>query len=244
MILAGQSAGGIVSLFTAGMRQPKGLVAVLAFAAGRGGNPDIRPGVPCAVEPVAKVFDALGKNVKVPVMLHYAANDHYFNPATSKLWYDRFVAAGAHADYVMQPAFGKDGHYLFGDLVGVRFWLPAVERFLAKNNIPFERLDTPFFAMLKAKLPNGPTDSCKSLFRAFLEAPSPRAYAVSNDGRCGFAGAQKDAPAVALRECRSVSSGECALYAVDSEVVWKEPEPELKQAAAKPAGQASSTGSR
>jgi dienelactone hydrolase len=245
MILAGQSAGGIVSLFTAGMRQPKGLVAVLAFAAGRGGNPDIRPGVPCGVEPVAKVFDALGKLVKVPVMMHYAENDHYFNPATSKLWYDRFVAAGAHeADYVMQPAFGKDGHYLFGDLVGVRYWLPSVERFLAKHEVPFERLDTPFFALLKAKLPNVPTDSCKSLFRAFLEAPAPRAYAVSNDGRCGFAGAQKDAPAVALRECRSVSGGDCALYAVDSEVVWREPEPELKQASVKPAGQASSTGSR
>ena len=245
MILAGQSAGGIVSIFTASMRQPKGLVAVLAFAAGRGGNPDIRPGVPCAVEPVAKVFDTLGKNVRVPVMLHYASNDMYFNPATSKLWYDRFVAAGASdTEYVMQPAFGKDGHYLFGDIVGVRYWLPTVERFLARHNVPFERLDTPFFALLKAKLPNVPSDSCKSLFRAFLEAPAPRAYAVSQDGRCGFAGAQKDAPAIALRECRAVSSGECALYAVDSEVVWKEPDPGLRQASAKPAGQAASTGSR
>src|SRR5207247_1171888 len=38
MILAGHSAGGMVALFTAGVRQPEGLVAVLAFAAGRGGN--------------------------------------------------------------------------------------------------------------------------------------------------------------------------------------------------------------
>src|SRR4051794_9817795 len=64
MILAGQSAGGIVSMFVAGTRQPEGLVAVLGFAAGRGGNPDLRPGVPCAVEPVAKVFDRIGKSVK------------------------------------------------------------------------------------------------------------------------------------------------------------------------------------
>jgi hypothetical protein len=38
---------------------------------------------------------------------------------------------------------------------------------------------------------------------------------------------------VALQECRSVSSQACALYAVDSEVVWKEPAAdEPKQATA------------
>src|SRR6267378_2387612 len=54
MILAGHSAGGMVAVFTAGMRQPEGLVAVLAFAAGRGGNPALHPGVPCAAEPCAR----------------------------------------------------------------------------------------------------------------------------------------------------------------------------------------------
>src|SRR5947199_107361 len=76
MILAGQSGGAIVSIFTAGTRQPHGLVAVLSFAGGRGGNPDVWPGVPCAVEAVARVFDALGKQVKVPVLFNYAENDN------------------------------------------------------------------------------------------------------------------------------------------------------------------------
>jgi len=243
MILAGQSAGGMVSLYVAGTRAPEGLVAVLGFAAGRGGNPDLRPGVPCAVEPVAKVLDSIGKSVKVPVLLHYAQNDKYFGPATSKLWFERFNAAGGQAEYVMQPAFGKDGHYLFGDLVGVRYWLPAVEKFFAEHHIPFERLDASQ-PLLHAKLPNVPTDSCQSLFRAFLEAPAPRAYAVSGDGRCGFAGAMADAPAVALRECRTVSGQACSLYAVDSEVVWKEPAAgDTKQAVATHA-KSSSTGSQ
>jgi hypothetical protein len=44
-------------------------VAVLGFAAGRGGNPDYRPGVPCAIVPVAKLLDALGKQIKVPVTI-------------------------------------------------------------------------------------------------------------------------------------------------------------------------------
>lgn len=242
MILAGQSAGGVVSIFAAGTRAPKGLMAVLAFAAGRGGNPDLRPGTPCAVEPVAKVFETIGAKVSVPVLLHYAENDKYFGPETTRLWYDRFTAAGAKADYVMQPAFGRDGHYLFGDIVGVRYWLPAVERFLAKHAVPFERLDSPAQPLL-AKLPHVQSDACKSLYRVFLESPEPRAYAVSANGRCGFAGAMTDATSVALSECRSVSGQACALYAVDSEVVWKsDGKPTLT--AAKPGGASAATGSR
>ena len=246
MILAGQSGGGVVALFTAGMRQPQGLVAVLGFAAGRGGNPDIRPGVPCAGEAVAKVFDVLGKQIKVPVLLNYAENDQYFNEETSRGWYKRLAAGGTKAEYVLQPAFGRDGHYLFSDLVGVRYWLPTVEHFLAENKVPFERLDLadprsqPLFQV--AKLPNVKSESCKSLYRVFLESPAPRAYAVSPDGRCGFAGKVRNANEVALRQCRRASAtGECALYAVDGEIVWKDM-PTMIQASTKPSGTAS-TGS-
>jgi dienelactone hydrolase len=138
MILAGQSAGGIVSLFAAGTRNPEGLLAVLSFAAGRGGNPDFRPGVPCAVEPVAKLLESVGKNVRVPVLLHYAENDMYFNAQTSRLWYQRFAAGGARTEYVLQPAFGRDGHYIFSEELGVRLWLPVVEQFLGRHGVPFE----------------------------------------------------------------------------------------------------------
>jgi dienelactone hydrolase len=242
MILAGQSAGGIVSMYAAAMHQPKGLVAVLTFAAGRGGNPDLRPGTPCAVEAVARVFDTMGPKIRVPVLMHYAENDKYFGPATTRLWHERFTAAGARAQFVMQPAFGRDGHYLFGDIVGVRWWLPAVERFLAQNQVAFDRLDSPSQPLF-AKLPVEQTDSCRALYRAFLEAPAPRAYAVSADGRCGFAGAMPDATNVALRECKTIAGAGCALYAVDSEVVWKSDERPTKMLAGQPKNSAS-TGSR
>ena len=143
MILAGQSAGAMVSLYAAG-RNPEGLMAVLGFAAGRGGNPTIRPGVPCAVEPVAQIFEMLGRTVKVPVMLHYAENDLFFNPKTTRGWFDRFTAGGARAEYVMQPPFGADGHYIFSE--GERIWEPTVQRFLTTNGVPFNRYD-----------PNAPT---------------------------------------------------------------------------------------
>jgi dienelactone hydrolase len=141
MILAGQSAGGMVSLFTAGTRSPQGLAAVLSFAGGRGGDPETSPGVPCAVEPIARVLDTLGKQTRVPVLFNYAENDLFFSPRVTRLWFDRYAAGGADAEYILQPAFGRDGHYLFTDVVGVRYWLPAVERFFARHNLPFERLD-------------------------------------------------------------------------------------------------------
>jgi hypothetical protein len=226
------------------MRQPEGLRAVLSFAGGRGGNPETRPGVPCAIEAVAKVFDVLGKKVRVPVLLNYAENDRYFNTETSKGWYQRFTAGGAPAEYALQPAFGNDGHYLFSDVVGVRYWLPTVERFLAAHGVPFERLDSadpawqPLLAV--AKLPNVKSDSCRDLYRAFLESPGPRAYAVSGDGRCGFAGGVRNANDKALRQCSKASDGPCALYAVDGEVVWKpQTAPETMQASVKPTATAS-----
>jgi len=226
MMLAGQSAGGMVSIFTAGTRAPEGLVAVLSFAGGRGGDPDSTPGTPCAIEPVARVFDMLGKNVRVPVLFNYAENDLFFSPNVSRGWYERFNANGANAEYVLQPAFGKDGHYLFGDTLGVRYWLPTVESFLAKHNVQFARLDSadPERRGLLAleRLPNIKSDSCKGLYRAFLESPGPRAYAVSADGRCGFAGGLQDAREQAVKQCGTVAKGDCTLYAVDDAVIWKE----------------------
>ena len=136
MILAGQSAGGVASLHAAAQK-PEGLVAVLAFAAGRGADP-AQPGVPCAAEPLAAAFEALGAAVQAPVLLYYAENDRSFGPAASELWFRSFKAGGGRADYVLQPPFGADGHYVFSAKAGVHIWLPAVQRFLERHGIPFD----------------------------------------------------------------------------------------------------------
>jgi dienelactone hydrolase len=171
MILAGQSAGGVASMFTAAQRNPQGLVAVLAFAAGRGGNPRRNPGVPCAVEPLARVFDEMGKAIRVPVLFHYAENDRFFNAETSRLWYDRFTAGGARADYVLQPAFGNDGHYIFSDARGVRYWLPAVERFLGKYGVPFAEMNAA--GAVQAVMPKPAVPATPGIVRANERKPAP-----------------------------------------------------------------------
>ena len=227
MILAGQSAGGMAALFTAGVRSPKGLVAVLSFAGGRGGNPSLSPGTPCAIEPLARLFDALGKTVRAPVLFHYAENDRYFSPRVTRYWYERFLAGGAPAEYVLAPRYGDDGHFVFADLAGARRWLPAVERFLAANGVPFERLDIgqpAKQALFSATPPYEMNDACRGLYRVFLEAPAPRAYAVSSDGRCGFAGGVPNAREVAIQQCRTVAAEPCELYADGEAVVWQRTE--------------------
>jgi dienelactone hydrolase len=177
MILAGQSAGGVASMYAAAARHPQGLVAVLAFAAGRGGNPRRTPGVPCAVEPLARVFDEMGKSIRVPVLFHYAENDRFFNAETSRLWFDRFTAGGARADYVLQPAFGADGHYIFSDARGVRYWLPAVERFLGKYGVPFAELapaaPAAAPATVQAVMPRPVAPTGEGLIKANQRKPAP-----------------------------------------------------------------------
>ena len=139
MILAGQSAGGVASLYAAA-QQPEGLVAVLAFAAGRGGNPKLHPGTPCAAEALAALFQDLGVSVRVPVLMYYAENDLYFGPTASRSWFQRLQSGGVDAEYVLQPPFGSNGHFVFGDTKGVELWLPTVERFLERHHIPFQRI--------------------------------------------------------------------------------------------------------
>lgn len=137
MILAGQSAGGVAALYAAA-QSPPGLVAVLAFAAGRGGDPYAHPGVPCAPAGVAAVFEQMGRAVKAPVLLSYTQNDLFFGPATARAWYGSFEAGGGSAEFVLQPAFQDNGHYLFSDPAGAKLWVPEVEDFLRRHHIPFD----------------------------------------------------------------------------------------------------------
>ena len=108
----------------------------------------------------------------------------------------------------------------------MRYWLPTVEAFLSRHNVPFARLDSadPERQGLLAleRVPNIKSEQCKGLYRAFLESPGPRAYAVSDDGRCGFAGGLQDAREQAVKQCGTVAKGGCSLYAVDDSVIWKE----------------------
>lgn len=134
-LLAGQSAGGFASIYTAS-KQPAGLVAVLAFAPGRGGRPDTHPGDPCAPQAVAEVFAGLAPRVMVPVLWFYARNDEYIGPSAQTLWYESFRSAGGRGEFVQIPPFPINrGHGVFPSQSGVPLWTPAVSQFFRTQKI-------------------------------------------------------------------------------------------------------------
>jgi dienelactone hydrolase len=134
-LLVGQSAGGFASIYTASKR-PEGLVAVLAFAPGRGGRPDTHPGQPCAPDPLARLFASIAPDVPVPVLWFYAENDAYLGPAAARLWFESFRAAGGRGDLVMIPPFPQNqGHGVYPASAGTPLWTAAVATFFRAHQI-------------------------------------------------------------------------------------------------------------
>jgi len=138
-LLAGQSAGGFASIYTASKR-PAGLVAVLAFAPGRGGRPDTHPGETCASDRMAELFAAIAPQIAVPVLWFYAENDEYIGPRVAKLWFESFRAAGGRGELVVVPPFPeRRGHGVSSAPAGVPIWTAAVAAFFKSQglSLPF-----------------------------------------------------------------------------------------------------------
>jgi dienelactone hydrolase len=134
-LLAGQSAGGFASIYTASKR-PAGLVAVLAFAPGRGGRPDTHPGETCASDRMAELFAAIAPRIAVPVLWFYAENDEYIGPRVQKLWFESFRAAGGRGELVVVPPFPeRRGHGVFAAPAGVPLWTAAVAAFFKSQGL-------------------------------------------------------------------------------------------------------------
>lgn len=134
-VLAGQSAGGFASIYTAS-KQPEGLMAVLAFSSGRGGDPDTRPGEPCASAELAELFAAIAPKLTVPVLWFYAENDEYIGPRVQKLWFDSFVKGGGKGELFVAPPFPeRRGHGVFPSRKGIPIWTREVDRFFKSQKI-------------------------------------------------------------------------------------------------------------
>jgi dienelactone hydrolase len=134
-LLAGQSAGGFASIYTAS-KQPSGLAAVLAFSSGRGGRPDTHPGEPCASDHLAGLFATIAPKLKVPVLWFYAENDEYINPRVHQLWFQAFKKAGGRGELIVVPSFPeRRGHGVFPAPSGVPIWTRAVAGFFKSQHI-------------------------------------------------------------------------------------------------------------
>lgn len=134
VLLIGQSTGGFASLAAASMG-PRGLVAVVNFSGGKGGDPSTRPGEPCGPASLTAAFARFSKAIRAPVLWHYAENDRFFAPYHVREWYAAFEKAGGKGRLVMQPPFGRDGHSLFNSPDGIPIWTREFDSFLRDFNV-------------------------------------------------------------------------------------------------------------
>lgn len=126
-LLAGQSFGGASSLALAARDAP-GIVGVLNFAGGGGGDPAAHPGEPCSAEALDRTMAGFGATTRVPALWLYSENDRYWGPRWPRLWFEGYRDQGAPARFVALPASGSDGHGIFTAMPSA--WHPAALGFL------------------------------------------------------------------------------------------------------------------
>jgi dienelactone hydrolase len=110
-VILGHSAGGWGALALASEKL-KGVSAIIAFAAGRGGHANDLPNQVCARHRLVATAREFGNGAHVPVTWLVAANDSYFSPELSRQLADAFRAGGDSVDFHVLAASGNEGHWL------------------------------------------------------------------------------------------------------------------------------------
>ena len=133
IVVVGQSAGGFGVIALAD-QPPPGVVGVISFAGGRGGNDheDICSG-PKRLVDAAAVF---GRANRTPQLWLFAANDHFFPPPVAHAMFQAYQAGSTPPmRFVDLPPFGDDGHKTLGR-ADPSVWADPVSAFLRQVNPP------------------------------------------------------------------------------------------------------------
>ncbi|MBX3498203.1 MAG: prolyl oligopeptidase family serine peptidase [Alphaproteobacteria bacterium] len=131
-LIVGQSAGGWATVAYSA-RNPAGVPVMVNFAGGRGGRHQNIANNNCAPRNLVDAAGRFGRTARVPTLWIYTQNDSFFDPELSRRMADAYKAGGGNADYRLLPAFGRDGHSLFGSTDGVAVWSPLVQNFIAPH---------------------------------------------------------------------------------------------------------------
>ncbi|MCA6111744.1 alpha/beta hydrolase family protein [Bradyrhizobium cenepequi] len=126
-VVIGHSAGGWGALALAA-EKPNGVLAIIAFAPGRGGRANDFPNQVCA--PHTLMAAEFGRSAKVAATWLVAANDSYFPPALSRQLADAFRQPGGRVDFHVLLAYGGEGHWLPESANGVKLATAEIDRAL------------------------------------------------------------------------------------------------------------------
>jgi dienelactone hydrolase len=128
IVAAGVSTGGMTSVALTA-NPPRGLVAGINFAGGRGSKADHDV---CNPVNLVSTYKAHGKKSRIPMLWIYSENDKFFWPELAQKFDAAFKAAGGQDEFVLAPPDGDDGHHLFSH---IEAWSDTVDAFLKQQNL-------------------------------------------------------------------------------------------------------------
>ena len=127
VVVVGQSAGGYGAVALADA-PPPGVVGVISFAGGRGGNG--KEHICAGEDRLIAAERQFGAGNRLPQLWLYAANDHFFRPDLAHRMAAAYSGASAvPITFIDLPPFGDDGHQTFAKAAPA-VWAAPVAAFL------------------------------------------------------------------------------------------------------------------
>ncbi len=112
IVVVGQSAGGFGVIALAD-QPPPGVLGVISFAGGRGG--DDHEHICSGAQSLVDAAGVFGRANRLPQLWLFASNDHFFAPPVAHAMFAAYQAgSGPKMTFVDLPAFGDDGHKTLG----------------------------------------------------------------------------------------------------------------------------------
>ena len=218
VIAAGHSGGGFVVSALAS-KPPPGLVGIINFAGGRGGQKD---GGNCSESGFVGAFGEFGKGARVPALWLYAATDRMFWPELVDRALAAYASDGApvRLERIGPLWFTGNGHILH--LLGGReYWRPRIDAFLNAIGAPnWEALpDDAAVTRLPPPVDLGSRGSRR--WRLYLGFTGHKAFALGEGRQFGWSALQdspEDAVQAAMRDCEK-RGGACRVVSINGERV-------------------------
>ena len=240
-VVMGQSHGGLTTMALGALKLQQ-VVGLVNFAGGLREQGCER----WRVE-LRNAMRAYGTDTRVPSLWFYGDNDAFFDVGTWQEMFKAYTDAGGPARMVAFGKFRENSHAMFGSAAGLRIWVPEVRNFFRELGLPFDVKYRIALAEHEAPppAPSGfaPIDDATRIpfvgpkghaaWSYYLDAPPPKAFAVSPHGSWAMRVGESAAMRLALEHCSQGFAKEpCQLYAVDDEVVWNPATPAAPAASA------------
>jgi dienelactone hydrolase len=128
ILLVGESVGGLATVATGALNLP-GVVGMVNFVGGAGGNPAGSPGQSCMPAKLTETWRAYGALAKAPSLWLYAPNDLFWGEQFPRDWHAAYAEGGSPTQFVQTaPLEGQDGHRLLA--YGGRMWSVPLNAFV------------------------------------------------------------------------------------------------------------------